>query len=138
MVSHDRYFVERVTDQQYAILSGTLRHLPGGVDEYLRLRDEEVAAHSEVESGSGSQLPAEGGSSALSGAQVHALRKELSAIERKMDKATAKIKKIHAKMADADQSDYEKIGKLNQDVQALQDEAEELEMNWLEISEQLE
>lgn len=138
VVSHDRYFVERVTDQQYAILNGTLRHLPGGVDEYLRLRDEEVAAHSEVESGSGSQLPAEGGSSALSGAQVHALRKELSAIERKMDKATAKIKKIHAKMADADQSDYEKIGKLNQDVQALQDEAEELEMNWLEISEQLE
>lgn len=138
VVSHDRYFVERVTDQQYAILNGTLRHLPGGVDEYLRLRDEEVAAHSEVESGSGSQLPAEGSSSALTGAQVHALRKELSAIERKMDKATAKIKKIHAKMADADQSDYEKIGKLNQDVQALQDEAEELEMNWLEISEQLE
>ena len=138
VVSHDRYFVERVTDQQYAILNGTLRHLPGGVDEYLRLRDEEVAAHSVVESGSGSQLPAEGSSSALTGAQVHALRKELSAIERKMDKATAKIKKIHAKMADADQSDYEKIGKLNQDVQALQDEAEELEMNWLEISEQLE
>lgn len=138
VVSHDRYFVERVTDQQYAILNGTLRHLPGGVDEYLRLRDEEVAAQSEVESGSGSQLPAEGSSSALTGAQVHALRKELSAIERKMDKATAKIKKIHAKMADADQSDYEKIGKLNQDVQALQDEAEELEMNWLEISEQLE
>ncbi len=41
VVSHDRYFLERVTDQQYGILGGRLRHLPGGVDEYLRLR----AAH---------------------------------------------------------------------------------------------
>ncbi len=38
VVSHDRYFLERVTDQQYAILDGRLRHLPGGVEEYLRLR----------------------------------------------------------------------------------------------------
>ena len=44
VVSHDRYFLERVTDQQYAILSGRLRHLPGGVDEYLRLRTREREA----------------------------------------------------------------------------------------------
>ena len=37
VVSHDRYLLERVTDQQYAILDGRLRHLPGGVDEYLRI-----------------------------------------------------------------------------------------------------
>ncbi len=37
VVSHDRYLLERVTDQQYAILDGRLRHLPGGVDEYLTL-----------------------------------------------------------------------------------------------------
>ncbi|MFV0433387.1 MAG: ABC-F family ATP-binding cassette domain-containing protein [Leucobacter sp.] len=46
VVSHDRYFLERVTDQQYAILSRRLRHLPGGVDEYLRLRAAEDAAPS--------------------------------------------------------------------------------------------
>jgi|GEM_PF-4456221 len=34
VVSHDRYLVERITDQQYAVLNGTLRHLPGGIDEY--------------------------------------------------------------------------------------------------------
>ena len=44
VVSHDRYFLERVTDQQYAILRHQLRHLPGGVDEYLRLRAAESAA----------------------------------------------------------------------------------------------
>ena len=38
VISHDRYLLERVTDQQYAILDGRLRHVPGGVEEYLRLR----------------------------------------------------------------------------------------------------
>ena len=37
LVTHDRYLMERVTDQQFAIVGGTLRHVPGGVDEYLRL-----------------------------------------------------------------------------------------------------
>ncbi len=37
VVSHDRYLLERVTDRQYALLDGHLRHVPGGVDEYLRL-----------------------------------------------------------------------------------------------------
>lgn len=37
VISHDRYFLERVTDQQYAVLNGQMRHLPGGVDEYLAL-----------------------------------------------------------------------------------------------------
>lgn len=43
VVSHDRYLLERVTDQQYAILDGRLRHLPGGVDEYLKLRREQAS-----------------------------------------------------------------------------------------------
>ena len=41
VVSHDRYLLERVTDQQYAILDNRLRHVPGGVEEYLRLRAEQ-------------------------------------------------------------------------------------------------
>ncbi|KUF08455.1 ABC-F family ATP-binding cassette domain-containing protein, partial [Leucobacter sp. G161] len=44
VVSHDRYFLERVTDQQYAILDKGLRHLPNGVDEYLKLRQAEERA----------------------------------------------------------------------------------------------
>jgi ABC transport system ATP-binding/permease protein len=46
VVSHDRYFLERVTDQQYAILGGGLRHLPGGIEEYLRLRSRQLAGPS--------------------------------------------------------------------------------------------
>ena len=37
LVTHDRYLMERVTDQQFALIDGHLRHVPGGVDEYLRL-----------------------------------------------------------------------------------------------------
>ena len=44
VVSHDRYLVERVTDHQFAVLDGRLRHLPGGVDEYLRLRAAQESA----------------------------------------------------------------------------------------------
>lgn len=37
LVTHDRYLMERVTDGQFAIIDGHLRHLPGGIDEYLKL-----------------------------------------------------------------------------------------------------
>jgi ATPase subunit of ABC transporter with duplicated ATPase domains len=37
VVSHDRYLLERVTDQQYALIGGKVRHLPGGVDDYLAM-----------------------------------------------------------------------------------------------------
>ncbi|RIJ07194.1 ABC transporter ATP-binding protein, partial [Clavibacter nebraskensis] len=40
VVSHDRYLIERVTDQQYAVMNGNLRHLPGGVEQYLKLRSQ--------------------------------------------------------------------------------------------------
>ena len=40
LVTHDRYLMERVTDHQFALLDGKLRHLPGGVEEYLKLADE--------------------------------------------------------------------------------------------------
>lgn len=40
MVSHDRYLMERVTDHQFALIDGTLRHVPRGVDEYLEMLEE--------------------------------------------------------------------------------------------------
>ena len=40
VVSHDRYLLERVTDQQFALIGGKVRHLPGGVDDYLRMVDD--------------------------------------------------------------------------------------------------
>src|SRR5699024_2171521 len=97
VVSHDRYLLERITDTPYAVLDGTVRHVPGGVEQYLALRaaSEEAAAGSASSraTGAGSSGAAgsgSGGSSAvdpaLSGAEAHAAQKELGAIERRMQK----------------------------------------------------
>ncbi|WDH78014.1 ABC-F family ATP-binding cassette domain-containing protein [Microbacterium esteraromaticum] len=137
VVSHDRYFLERVTDQQYAVLpgpdgSGRLRHLPGGIDEYLRLRAAmpagERTAHDAASAPAGS---------ALSGAELRAAEKEASMLERKMQKLNDQIDKAKHALADHDQSDYEGLGEKMRAIQAQQDEVEELEMRWFEITEQI-
>ncbi len=56
VVSHDRYLLERVTDQQYAILDGRLRHLPGGIDEYLRLAEQANAQRVAPRGGQGRRI----------------------------------------------------------------------------------
>ncbi len=51
VVSHDRYFLERVTDHVLAIIDGQLAYLPGGVEEYLSLRERAAAAPGRRETG---------------------------------------------------------------------------------------
>src|SRR5690625_3417567 len=135
VISHDRYLLERVTDQQYAILDGTLRHVPGGVDEYLKLR----AASADARAASPkSKAPEPVQATGLSGAELRAAQKELGAIERRMEKIDDKVKKAHDQMAAHDQSDYEGLQKINAEVRELEDESASLEERWLEISEQVE
>ena len=80
VVSHDRYLLERVTDQQYAVLDGRFRHLPGGVDEYLRLADGSALQTSESNPMAAS---ASSQGSSLSGAESRAMQKEVGSIERR-------------------------------------------------------
>lgn len=132
VVSHDRYFLERVTDQQYAVMGGRVRHLPGGIDEYLRLRaleqDGTQTGTSRVEAASGTSLD---------GAALRAAQKEVSAIERKMQKLNDQIDRARLALADHDQSDYAGLGEKMQAIQSQQDEVEELELRWFELTEQL-
>ena len=137
VVSHDRYLLERVTDQQYAILDGRLRHVPGGVDEYLRLRSEEDAAHATDRPDVASQPGSEQPTGAVSGAQRHAAQKEISSIERRLDKLTATIEAVHQQMAEDDPSDYERLQQRADEVRELESEVEQLEERWLELSEQI-
>ena len=134
VVSHDRYLVERVTDQQYAILEGHLRHLPGGVDEYLRLRDA-GAARSQYVAMAGEAHKA---STGLSGADARAAQKRVAAIERRIDRINADLEKLHAKMAMHDQSDFMGLADLTAKQRSMEEEIEELEMEWLDLGEQLE
>ena len=133
VVSHDRYMLERITDQQYAILDGRLRHLPGGVDEYLRLRREQPTSPT-----SSPITPttddAEAGRSGLSGAERRTAQKEIASTERRLDKLHAEVKTLHQHMADHDQADYEGLQKLADRLRAVDDETTELEERWLELS----
>ena len=137
VVSHDRYLLERVTDQQYAILDGRLRHVPRGVDEYLRLRSEQDAAHATDRPDVASQPGSEQPTGAVSGAQRHAAQKEISSIERRLDKLTATIEAVHQQMAEDDPSDYERLQQRADEVRELESEVEQLEERWLELSEQI-
>ncbi len=157
VVSHDRYLLERVTDQQYAILDNRLRHVPGGVEEYLQLRAEQerrgaagankasggsngAATRSGGDGSGGAASASEGSASVpkLSGAEARAAKKEVSAIERRMDKLNAQIAKKHEEMAAHDQTDFEGLAELTAAIRESQDELDELEMRWLEASEALE
>ncbi|QIV84233.1 ABC-F family ATP-binding cassette domain-containing protein [Mycolicibacterium frederiksbergense] len=132
VVSHDRYFLERVTDQQYGILGGHLRHLPGGVDEYLRLR----ASH-EATTGAAALTPAPLNGNSISGADLRATQKEISAIERKLTKLDGQIKDAQRRQAEHDQGDYEGLRALTAGVRELEAEVATLEERWLELSESL-
>ena len=160
VVSHDRYLLERVTDQQFALIGGKIRHLPGGVQDYLDMTeaikngkdpfaDEKTgkagkgdAAASTGAAGDSSSVSADGDSAAaapkLTGKAFHEASKRVSAIERKLAKLEEQKADLEAQMAAHDPSDYEGLGKLNEQLQAVTDESESLEMEWMELSEQLE
>ena len=127
VVSHDRYLLERVTDQQYAILDGRLRHLPGGIDEYLRLASEATRALSApVRSSESPQI---------SGADLRAAEKELGAIDRRLARLAEQIANKHRELADHDQSDHVGIARLTEQLRDLEGGVTELENRWMEVSE---
>ena len=164
VVSHDRYLLERVTDQQFALIGGKIRHLPGGVQDYLDMTEaikngkdpfadektgkagkaskggNDAASASVV--GDSSSVSADGDSAAaapkLTGKAFHEASKRVAAIERKLAKLEEQKADLEAQMAAHDPSDYEGLGKLNEQLQSVTDESESLEMEWMELSEQLE
>jgi ATP-binding cassette subfamily F protein uup len=135
VVSHDRYFLERTTDVVYGMLGdGTIRHLPGGVDEYLDRR--RGAAPPAAATTTSTSVPA-ADEPKLSGGEARELRKELSRIERRTEKLAAEEEKLHARLADA-ATDHEKVLALDAELRAVVAEREQLEEQWLEVADRLE
>lgn len=130
VVSHDRYLLERITDQQYAILDGRLRHLPGGIDEYLRLAEA-------APTGPTTPAPAPA-AQAMSGAQRRTAEKELASIDRQLARLADRIAAKHTELAEHDQSDHVAIAALTHELRNLEAEVASLEGHWLELSEALE
>ena len=136
VVSHDRYLLERVTDHQVALPGdGSLRDLPGGVEQYLTMRREAAAtpaAPDGARSGKG-----EGDAPA---ARRRRAAKELARIERRMDRAAAAVEALHARLeaVSADPSRAGELARLGRDLVAARAEHEELETAWLEAAQALE
>ncbi|KAF0969600.1 MULTISPECIES: ABC-F family ATP-binding cassette domain-containing protein [Gordonia] len=145
VVSHDRYFLERVTDQQFAVMNGKLRHLPGGVDEFLKLRAAQqkasasaTASNSGESSASAHSAPTSAPTSALSGAELRAANKELASLERRIDKLHSKIDEARTALADHDQADYQGLSAETERIREMESELAELEERWMELGEAIE
>ncbi|MBW8765517.1 MAG: ABC-F family ATP-binding cassette domain-containing protein [Geodermatophilales bacterium] len=150
VVSHDRYFVDRVCDTVVALLGdGTLAALPGGVEEYLSRRavaEAQVspsagraidAAARSTAAAAGSTAAAAGSTAAAAGpsaGEVRAARKEAARLERRLAKLTADEEKLHAEMA-AVASDYAKVAELDARLRKLLAEKDQVETDWLTAAE---
>jgi ATP-binding cassette subfamily F protein uup len=129
IASHDRYFVERVSDSVYAITAdGGVRHLPGGVEQYLERRSEP---------GESPPSPPSQSAGATPGAVLRAARKEIRRIEAALDKVQTREMSLHDEIA-MNSSDHVRLSLLNTQLDALSAEREQLETGWLDASETLE
>ncbi len=155
LVTHDRYLMERVTDHQFAIVDGKVRHLPGGVDEYLRLIDarERAAAAGGGAADAAAGASGRGGGAGrgagvvadvapetgarLTGGEQRALRKLMASNEKKADTLRGKIEAKRQEMAQADPSDYLVLTALQEEIADFESQIEALELEWLEAAEKL-
>lgn len=159
VVSHDRYLLERVTDEQFALIGGKIRHLPGGVQDYLDIvdalrRGEDPLGMNAAAGAADPTVDADtikaqdaragaGGAGAapaapkLSGKAYADASRRVSAIERKLEKLATQQEELEAQMAAHDPSDYTGLNELNAKLQALTTESDGLEAEWLDLSEQM-
>ena len=146
IVSHDRYLLERACDHQLALLGdGKLRGLPGGVDEYLRLRAATPRHPSRMPLSrpSGIRDPAAGAGSAPSpaagpsAAEAREARKTMSRIEKQLSRLADREARLHGEMVTA-ATDPTALADLNAKLQDVVAEKEELELEWLEAAELVE
>ncbi|MGI8800602.1 MAG: ABC-F family ATP-binding cassette domain-containing protein [Solirubrobacteraceae bacterium] len=130
IVSHDRYFVERVCDNVYSLTGdGRLRHLPGGIDQYVAIRAKATSA-APAAAPRANAKPAAGGT-------AHAARKEIQRLERMLDRLARRETELHAAMA-ASATDHSRLRDLQLELEAQVAEREQTEAAWLETAEALE
>jgi ATP-binding cassette subfamily F protein uup len=146
VVSHDRYLLERMCDRQVALLGdGAVRDLPGGVEQYLDLRQaaRRSAAASGAPAGSrgnavGTRTSAGNGSGPaaprLTAAEIREAKKNMNRIDRQLSKLSAQEDRLHVQMA-AKAADHTAVLTLNTALRAIVDERETLELEWLSVAE---
>jgi len=125
VVSHDRYFLERVTTVTASLMGdGTVKALPGGVDQYLAERVRRSAPAAPQPS-----RPKGGGDS-------RAAKKELTKLERELVRLDKDEQRLHAEMV-AQATDADAVLALDAELRTLQARKAEVEDAWLELSDQV-
>jgi ATP-binding cassette subfamily F protein uup len=130
VVSHDRYFLERVCDTVHALPGdGSLVMQPGGVDQF-------VAARRAAQQMAASATPEDRGSDLtdITEADRRQARKDVARVERRITKLCEQEEQLHAQMA-ADASDYGRLARLQAQLEAVTTEKERLEEEWLAAAE---
>jgi len=146
LITHDRHLMERVTDDQFALLDGKVRHVPGGVDEYLRLLDGRNATREAVATGrpvsgtrpsTGPVIEADSQHAKLSRSDEYRLKKELASTERKLETLSIKARGLRDELRGTDPSDYVALLAAQERVELIEAEITALEEQWIELSERL-
>ncbi|MGJ9712899.1 ABC-F family ATP-binding cassette domain-containing protein [Actinotignum sp. GS-2025d] len=139
VVSHDRYLLERMTDRQIAVLGAHVRDLPGGVDEYLRLREqerEEREGAGGVSNSGAAPAPSGAGTEKSASALQREARKEVQRIEKRMNRLREQITKLEERSAAcAVSGDYEELARIGKELSEASGQLDELEEQWLEAAE---
>ena len=128
VISHDRYFLERVCDRFVGLLGDSkLRDLPGGIDEYLKLRSSSFESSGPIASKVKSSNIAE----------IKELKKEIAKYERQLEKLTAQILELEGVQGDL-AFDHEKLSANMEELTKLSHRKSEIEETWLKAHSELE
>ncbi|WP_110240858.1 ABC-F family ATP-binding cassette domain-containing protein [Nocardioides gilvus] len=144
VVSHDRYFLERVTDSVWALLGdGQISMLPRGVDEYLERRAagnaSSASKNSVLPTGSAPAAAQTGGKARSGSSEERTARKAVARIDKRLAKITDREKAIHDELGQlASSTEYDRMNDLTAELGKLTSERATLEAEWLEASEVLE
>jgi ABC transport system ATP-binding/permease protein len=137
VVSHDRYFLERITDHVVALLGDSkLSFLPGGVEQYLeRVRGTREASLPMLAGAPAATTP-DAGAGGPDLAQERTARKELQRLERQIERLTQREAALGVEMAEH-AADYEQLTKLGADLRSVQADKADLEERWLTVAGEL-
>ena len=126
VISHDRYFLERVCDTFIGLVGDkSLQDLPKGIEQYLDIRRSALGGSP---SKSDSQSKSE--KKSLSIVEEKALKKEIARLEKQMERRSERITAI-AQELEAHATDYTKLAELNAELEGLKAEHAALEEEWL-------
>ncbi|MFL0578191.1 ABC-F family ATP-binding cassette domain-containing protein [Dietzia sp. 179-F 9C3 NHS] len=141
VISHDRYLIERICDSVWALFGdGGLTNLPRGIDEYLERRRAAGVAGDPGKVLRPAAATAAPAGPTLSSGEERALRKEMSKLERQLEKLAQREARLHDDLAAAagDALDTEKLAALDRELKDVTAEKDQLEERWMELGEQIE